>query len=97
LRPGSTTPRTLHGWIHDLAFVLFALALLSALFFLWQRLGKDPLWRNHARYTLATGVLAALLLALPGVAYYLFLAVVLLWIGTTGVRLWRSAHDGDNE
>ena len=27
-----TTPRTLHGWIHDLAFVLFALALLSALF-----------------------------------------------------------------
>jgi hypothetical protein len=85
-----TTPRTPHGWIHDLAFVLFALALLSALFFLWQRLRKDPSWRNHARYTLATGVLAALLLALPGVAYYLFLAVVLLWIGTTGARLWRS-------
>ena len=91
-----TNPRTLHGWIHDLAFVLFALALLSSLFFLWQRLRKDPLWRNHARYTLATGVLAALLLTLPGVAYYLFLATVLLWIGTTGVRLWRRAHDGDN-
>ena len=92
-----TTPRTLHGWIHDLAFVLFALALLSALFFLWQRLRKDPLWHNHARYTLATGVLAALLLALPGVAYYLFLAVVLLWVGITSVRLWERANDGDNE
>jgi hypothetical protein len=82
-----TTPRTLHGWIHDLAFALFALALLSALLFLWQRLRKDPLWHNHARYTLATGVLAALLLALPGVAYYLFVAAVLLWIGTTGASL----------
>ncbi len=92
-----TTPRTLHGWLHDLAFVLFALALLSALFFLWQRLRKDPLWRNHARNTLATCILAALLLALPGVAYYLFLAVVLLWIGITGVRLWKRANDGDNE
>src|SRR3712207_4165683 len=51
-----TTPRTLHGWIHDLAFVLFALALLAALFVLWHRLRKDPLWRNHASYTLATGV-----------------------------------------
>jgi hypothetical protein len=90
-----TTPRTLHGWIHDLAFVLFA--LLSALYFLWHRLRKVPLWRNHARYTLTTGVLAALLLVLPGVAYYLFLAVVLLWIGATGIRLWRSTHDGDNE
>ena len=92
-----TTPRTLHGWIHDLAFVLFALALLSALFFLWQRLRKDPLWRNHARYTLATGILAALLLATPGVAYYLFVGVVLLWICTTGARLWRNTEDGDEE
>ncbi len=92
-----TTPRTLHGWIHDLAFVLFALALLCALFFLWRRLRKDPLWRNHARYTLATGILAVILLALPGIAYYLFVAVALLWIATTGVRLWKSTVDGDKE
>jgi hypothetical membrane protein len=83
------TPRTLHGWIHDLAFVLFVLALLSALFFLWRRLEKDPLWQNHARYTLVTGILAAILLFLPGVAYYLFVAVVLLWIELTAIRLWR--------
>ena len=92
-----TTPRTLHGWIHDLAFVLFALALLSAPFFLWQRLKKDPLWRNHARYTLATGVLATVLFALPGVAYYLFLAVVLLWLSATGAKLWGSTVGGDKD
>jgi hypothetical protein len=89
-----TGPRTLHGWVHDLAFVLFALALLAAFYFLWRRLDKDRLWRDHARYTLVTGLLAALLLFLPGVAYYLFLAVVLAWFEATAVRLLgeTSAH-----
>ena len=70
---------------------------MCALFFLWQRLRKDSFWRNHASYTLATGILAALLLALPGVAYYLFIAVVLLWIGTTGAQLWGNTDGGDKE
>src|SRR5215207_2384970 len=82
------SPRTLHGWIHDLAFVLFVVALLSALFFLWLRFRRNPLWENHARYTLVIGILAAILLFLPGVAYYLFVAVVLLWIELTAIRLW---------
>jgi hypothetical membrane protein len=86
----STGPRTLHNLIHDLAFALFVLALLPAFFFLWRRFRKDSLWRDHARYTLATGVIATLSLFLPGVAYYLFIAVVLVWISTTGVKLWRS-------
>jgi Protein of unknown function (DUF998) len=85
-----TGPRTLPGLIHDLAFVVFVLALLPALFFLWRRFGEDPAWRSHARYTLATGIIATLLLLLPGVAYYLFILVVLVWISITGARLWRS-------
>jgi uncharacterized protein DUF998 len=88
----STAPRTLHNLIHDLAFALFVLALLPAFFFLWRRFGKDAIWRGHARHTLITGVLATLLLFLPGVAYYLFIAVVLVWISTTGVKLWRSTR-----
>jgi hypothetical protein len=84
-----TGPRTLHGWVHDLAFVLFVLALLPALLFLWRRLSRDPLWRNHARYTLVTGLLAPLLPFLPGVAYYLFFLVVLVWFEVTALRLWR--------
>jgi hypothetical protein len=85
-------PRTLHGWIHDLAFVLFVLALLPSFFFLWRRFRKAAPWRNHARYTLATGVVAALLISLPGVAYYLFIVVVLTWMEATAIRLWRLSR-----
>ncbi len=87
-----TAPRTLHGLIHDLAFVLFVLALLPAFFFLWRRLREDPAWRGHARYTLATGMIAPLLLLLPGVAYYLFVVVVLVWMEATAIRLWRLSR-----
>ena len=84
-----TGPRTPTGWIHDAAFVLFVVAVLPAFFFQWRRLGKDPRWRGHALYTLVRGVLAALLLLLPGLAYYLFLLVVLTWFEVTAFRLWR--------
>lgn len=84
-----TTPRTLHGWVHDAAFVVFVLALLGALFSLWLGMRKDPLWRGHARYTLVTAVSATLLIFLPGAAFYLFLALVLVWLEITAARLWR--------
>ena len=82
-------PRSVHGLIHDSAFVIFVLAFLAALFFLWWRLREEARWQRHARYTLATGILAAPLLILPGVAYYLFLVTLLAWIEVTAIRLWR--------
>ncbi len=82
-------PRTPHGAIHDAAFVLFVLALVPALFLLWRRMREDRLWRGHARYTLVTAVLAMVLLFLPGVAYYLFLVVVLVWFWATAIKLRR--------
>jgi RsiW-degrading membrane proteinase PrsW (M82 family) len=83
-----TGPRTLHGLIHDLTFVLFVAALLPAFCFLWRRFREDPAWRGHVRYTLATGMIATPLLLLPGVAYYLFIVVVLVWFEATALRLW---------
>jgi hypothetical membrane protein len=92
----STGPQTLHNFIHDLAFALFVLALLPSFYFLWRRFREDALWLAHARYTLATGATATLLLLLQGTAYYLFLAVVLVWISTTGGKLWRvSRNNGE--
>ena len=87
-----TGPRTLHGSIHDASFVLFVLALVSALFLLWRQMRQDGLWRGHARYTLVTALLATVLLFLPGVAYYLFLVVVLVWFETTAMRLRRVSR-----
>ena len=81
-------PRSLHGLIHDAAFVIFVLTFLTALFSLWRRFEADSRWRNLARYTLATGTLAVLLLLLPGVAYYLFIFMLLAWIEVTAIRLW---------
>ena len=80
-------PRTLHGLIHDVAFVLFIVALLGAVLSLWRRFKTDPRWRGHARYTLAIGVLAIMFLLLPGVAYYLFILTLLAWIEVTAIRL----------
>jgi hypothetical protein len=82
-------PRTLHGWVHDASFVLFVLALVPALFLLWRRMREDRLWCGHARYTLATGLVASACLLLPGVAYYLFLAAVLVWFEDTAIKLRR--------
>ncbi len=98
----STGPRTLHNLIHDLAFALFVLALLPAFFFLWRRFREDVFWRDHARYTLATGVIATLSLFLPGVAYYLFIAVVLVWFEVTALKLLRTisspgSYTGDRQ
>ncbi len=84
--------RTLHGWIHDASFVLFVLALVSALFLLWRLMREDRLWRGYARYTLVTAVLAVILLFLSGVAYYLFLIVVLVWFGATALKLRRVSQ-----
>jgi len=50
---------------------------------------EDRLWRGHARYTFVTAVLAMGLLFLPGVAYYLFLVVVLVWFAVSAIKLWR--------
>jgi len=82
-------PRSLHGTIHDAAFVLSVFTFLAALVLLWRRFEGDPLWRTHARYTLATCILAMLLLLLPGVAYYLFIATLLAWIEVSAIRLWH--------
>jgi uncharacterized membrane protein YidH (DUF202 family) len=82
-------PRSLHGIIHDAAYVIFVLAFLAALFSLWRRFEADPRWRGHARYTFATMILAVLLLLLPGVAYYLFIVTLLAWIEVTAIRLWH--------
>jgi uncharacterized membrane protein YidH (DUF202 family) len=90
-------PRSLHGLIHDAAFVIFVLAFLAALYSLWRRFEADPRWRRHARYTLATGILAVLLLLLPGVAYYLFIVTLLIWIEATAIGLWRSSQPSTPE
>jgi uncharacterized membrane protein YidH (DUF202 family) len=85
-----TGPRSWHGLVHDTAFVVFVLALLFSLLALWYRMRGEPGWRRHASLTLATTIVCAACLFLPGVAYYLFLAAALVWIEATTVKLLVS-------
>lgn len=82
-----TGPRSWHGFVHDVAFVVFALSLLLALLVLWLRMRREPTWRPHARYTLATAVVCAACLVLPGIAYYGFLLAALAWIEATAIKM----------
>ncbi|HJQ29182.1 MAG TPA: hypothetical protein VJ827_07555 [Rubrobacter sp.] len=52
----SEGPRTWHGWIHLLAFILLVL------FFWWWRLRRDPQWRGYDLYTLIIAILYVALL-----------------------------------
>lgn len=91
----SGLPQTWHGWIHALAFLVVAIAILAAFFVLWRRLKRDPLWSGHGSYTLISGILCTILLfmsfmdlIIPGqVAFYLFLVVMLAWIEVMAIRL----------
>jgi 4-amino-4-deoxy-L-arabinose transferase-like glycosyltransferase len=73
--------------VHDAAFVVFALALFLALLALGLRMRRDAAWRRHQRYTLATAVVCAACLFLPGVAYYGFLAAALVLIEATALKV----------
>ncbi len=91
----SESPHTWHGLIHGLAFLLLVLSLLLSFFFLWWRLRRDPLWRGYDLYTLITAVLYVVLFFSSAAqwAFYLFLAVVLVWIEVMAIRL-RSVAEG---
>lgn len=87
-------PQTWHGLIHGLAYLLFVFSLLPSFFFLWWRLRRDPLWRGYGLYTLITGIMYVLLFFRPEpVAFYLFLALILVWIEVVAIRL-RSVVRG---
>lgn len=84
-----TTPHTIHGLLHDGAFVLLGLTLLPAMFLLAHIFRRNPRWRDHARYTLITVLVIAPAFALKGIAFYVFLAGVLAWFEITAIRLWQ--------
>lgn len=83
------TPRTLHGALHDGAYILLGLTLLPAMLVFARRFQSDPAWRGHARYTVVTLLVIVPSFVIKGVAFYLFLIGILLWIEITAIRLWR--------
>lgn len=87
-------PQSWHGMIHGIAYLLIVFSILPTFFFLWRRMRRDPLWRGHGLYTLITGVAMVVLFLTPwSPSFYFFLALMLVWVEVTALRL-RSVTAG---
>ncbi len=66
--PGVPSTLTLHGAIHMLLSLVVFTALIAACFVLARRFAGDPAWRGWAPYSIATGILVAVLFIATDVA-----------------------------
>ena len=87
-----TTPATLHGRIHDLSFASVGLTLFPSMLAFGWAFRQSPGWRGLSTYTWLTAALAVPTFALKGVAFYVFLAAVLVWTAKVGWRLKKMAE-----
>ncbi len=88
------TPATWHGRIHDGAYVMLGFSLAAALLTLGAAFLREPRWRAFGRFSWLTAALALPTAILKGVAFYLFLAVVLTWGEVLALHLYQSRVKG---
>lgn len=89
-------PKTWHGLLHDLFFVLLGLALLTSMLALGRAFQTDPRWRGgYGLYTFITALVALPAFALKGVAFYLFLGAILTWSVVLAIKLLRLSQEND--
>lgn len=86
-------PRVLANTIHDLAFAVLGLTFLPALLLLTHAFRRDPRWQGHSGGTLLTALLVGPAFTVKGLAFYLFLGAVLVWLEVTALRL-RKVRPG---
>jgi hypothetical protein len=86
-----TTPKTWHGLLHDSSFTVIGFTLMPAMIFLGFVFLQDVRWKNLAVYTWITVVLAVPTFWMKGIAFYFFLATILIWCEVVALRL-RSIH-----
>lgn len=88
-----TTPKTWHGILHDSSFAAIGLTLMPAMILLGYVFRKDPRWQNLSVYTWITVALAVPTFWMKGVAFYIFLAAILLWCEVIAFRLLSTTKD----
>ena len=82
-----TTPKTWHGLIHDSSFTVIGFTLMPAMILLGLIFLKDPRWKNLAIYTWITVALVIPTFWMKGVAFYFFLAAILIWCEVIALRI----------
>jgi len=88
-----TTPKTWHGILHDSSFTVIGLTLMPAMILLGFVFLQVPRWRNLAVYTWITVALAIPTFWMKGVAFYIFLAAILVWCEVVALLLYSVTKD----
>lgn len=82
-----STPKTWHGIMHDLSFVVLGLTLMPSMLYLSRAFRDNPRWQNLATYTWVTAALALPTFFLKGPFFYVFLIAILSWVEVVAIRL----------
>ncbi len=83
----TSTSRTWHGLLHDSFFALLGLTLMPGMLLLGRAFQQNKQWKNLTLYTWATLALIVPTFWLKGLAFYVFLLVILTWIVVIALRL----------
>ncbi|MGD0727743.1 MAG: DUF998 domain-containing protein [Spirochaetia bacterium] len=85
----SRAPATLHGRMHDAAFVVLGVTLLVSLVAFGFIFRTEKKWRANMVVSWVTAALIVPSFIVKGIAFYFFLAACLLWCEAAAVRLLR--------
>lgn len=83
---------TWHGFLHDAFFTVLGITLMPGMFLLGLVFRKREHWANLSWYTWASLALVVPTFWLKGVAFYVFLLVILIWCEVVAFRL-RSTEN----
>ena len=92
--PAKTDVTSTAGAIHDVAFLVILVAIITACFVFARRFRQEPTWRGYSLYSVMTGILVPGLLvvlvqtdpAFTGLAQRALVAVFFLWIEVIALR-----------
>jgi hypothetical protein len=87
-----TTPKTWHGILHDLSFVILGLTLMPSMIYLGKAFRENPHWRNLVKYSWGTAALALPTFFLKGPFFYVFLLAILTWVEVIAIRLQSTSE-----
>jgi hypothetical protein len=80
-------PKTWHGFLHDGFFAVLGVMLMSGMLLLGRVFQKHEEWKNLSIYTWGTLALVIPTFWLKGMAFYIFLAAILIWSEVIAFRL----------
>jgi hypothetical protein len=89
------TQYTWHGFLHDAFFAVLGFTLMPGMLLLGRVFQKNDRWKDLSLYTWGTLALVIPTFWLKGVAFYVFLSVILIWCEVVALRLWRTQNERD--